>query len=691
MSLGTLTAVVDAETRGFVQGMANAAARMETFAREAKKLARDVAQVSLGMIAFAAAAVRMAAGADAGVNRAVTALKGELMALAIQIAHLVLPAVHQLTQLIGRLADFFAGLSPETKKQISDWSLYALEAGAAALVLGKVFTAAKAAAAVLEGLSVILGAIGVGTLGVVLVVLIAIAAAVAVVHKAWRENWGGIQEKTATVINAISGYWQAFKTWLSGSFFDWFIDKWAAIEKSIAHAMNFLRNPLNEAERRQQNNIDDETVDKWAAGAKGGSFSRQLELAYVKAKEVVEAGAAEWKIILHEIGGAVRSIMPSSSGRRAQHAPVYDTEGWDQWDKSAESWKGEHKYRDSDYKEFQRAGSRLGEDDEQGRTTAAVALQYDRELENRKAFNDQMDKLSAGIMNGVQMLLGRLGDLGAVMSSAIQGFQSGGIWGMIIAVFVELLSRFDRFQELIDIGNGQIAQLLEQLKPALNMIVDVLREFMGASGYLTQVVGTILSPILKIIAKAFKQLVPIIEVVATALSGLGPIFDLLGEVLGPILEAVSYIFRFVGSTILGAMVALLYLWQAVLSIAYEISKAANWGKGDAGIKAQMDANQAKINDVSKQLTSLWETGTTGIAKASADASEKIGKMGDKAEEVTEQIANMPSGYKIALTRFNATLATATTAAFDGFAQLMDERAERNSYTQSGSAFTHFKK
>jgi hypothetical protein len=691
MSLGTLTATIDAETRGFVQGVAVAGAKLEAFAREVKKLARDVAQVSVGLIAFAAAAVRMAAQTDNAIGQAVAGLKTGFQTLAVQVAHLVLPAIQQLSAMLRELADWFAGLSPEVRAQAGHWAVYAVEAAAVALIIGRIASLVSGLAGAFSGVATAIAAIGLGTLAAMMAAIVAIIAVVLVLHKAWRENWGGMQEKVRTVVNALSGYWQTFKEWMSTHFFDWFIDSWADIEKTIAHAMNFLAHPLNSAEREQQNKISDEGIDTWATRAKAGAMGDALKLG---ADAIVDAGKSlveEGKILGQEIVDAIKTILPQSQGG---HAPVISaTEAThvvsaQRLGEAGEQGRMWDFYKEMPVESLQRSG-KLGEDDEQGKVTAATAQAYQRELDMRETMNEQLKLVADGMKAAGMTLLSKLGQLGEVISSAIQGFQQGGIWGAIIAVIVELLSKFKRFQELIDIGNGQVQQILTTLGPGLNALVDALREFMGASGIMTQVIMQILNPILKIIGRVLKLLSPLIEVVATALSGLAPIFEMLETVLGPIFDVLGYILSFVGTTILAAMAALLGLWQGILAIIFEISKAWTGGQGDQGIHDMMNANEKKLNDVGDQMKSLWDHGGHDLGNSAADASEKVGKLGDTAEQVSRQLTNIPAGFNTVLREWQASFATSSTASMGGSSGSLggssaQQQSERDAFRTTGN-------
>jgi hypothetical protein len=256
-------------------------------------------------------------------------------------------------------------------------------------------------------------------------------------------------------------------------------------------------------------------------------------------------------------------------------------------------------------------------------------------------------------------------------------------------VIVELLSKFKRFQELIDIGNGQVQQILTTLGPGLNALVDALREFMGASGIMTQVIMQILNPILKIIGRVLKLLSPLIEVVATALSGLAPIFEMLETVLGPIFDVLGYILSFVGTTILAAMAALLGLWQGILAIIFEISKAWTGGQGDQGIHDMMNANEKKLNDVGDQMKSLWDHGGHDLGNSAADASEKVGKLGDTAEQVSRQLTNIPAGFNTVLREWQASFATSSTASMGGSSGSLggssaQQQSERDAFRTTGN-------
>jgi hypothetical protein len=151
--------------------------------------------------------------------------------------------------------------------------------------------------------------------------------------------------------------------------------------------------------------------------------------------------------------------------------------------------------------------------------------------------------------------------------------------------------------------------------------------------------------------------------VAGALEALQPIFDLIGMVLGPIFEAIGYVLRFVGETILGTMNVLLGIWIGILSIIQNIMRSfgANTTEID---KALGDANKNQ-QKVQQQMKDLWENGGANVANEAANTAEKLGKLGDTADNVSRQLTNIPSGFNTALREWQASFATSSTGGSAG--------------------------
>lgn len=668
-SIGSLIVQMNADSKALARSMREGLSVVESTVREMKKLGREVAQVGLGITAFFAGMVRAAAGVDNGVKRSVDALHAAFLTLATQIAGMVMPAVRQLTELLRDLANWFAGLPAGTRQTISDFALFALKAGAVALVLSKLAGVAQGLIAVFSGVAAVVAAIGAGPLALLIAGLVAVAVAVAVIHKAWRTNWGGIRDVTREVIETVSKWWGKFAGFLG--------DIWSGIVDDIASkALAVIQIVLKVLALTGK--MDEKTAAAVGMAASVGitaaadvakSPSAMKTLALEATKGIAAAGldvVREFKIIGREIraalglesnGGVAETPGGVGHGGHGKHAIRSRPEGHEA--------TSEHKTSHAPVNEVMVWATLL---------------------------DDALESLTAGVQIAGAMFVSRLGDLGQIINSAVQGFEQGGVFGALAAVIAELLSRFQRFQEIIDIGNGFVQRALEDLGPALGELVDGLRPLLGALGMIAHVVHGVLAPIITLIGRLLGGLAPVFALISIVLEpfaqSLATLFDVLIPMLEPAFEILNKIMTGVALLFLGVMTPLLYLKAGFLELAKWLDHTFNVTGNHAGIdKAVVDA-WAEVRANEQKMQDVAANGLGGLASQSANAAEAIGKMGQTADQVSEQLLNVPAGFKTALYQFNATLATSSTGGGGGGSydnwQKTNERVKfRNTGNPSG--------
>lgn len=679
LKVGDLYVLLSAKTSAFGKSMESAAKMTEKVAKKIKASAQEIGRVGAIMAAGIGAALAIAAQHNAAVANEVQRSKDVFATFANEIATMMLPALREMNQILRDALGWWQALSPETKAQIAHWVEIATVVGLAAIVFGKVAGLVAALAPLFGALGAVLS-IGLTPLLLIVGAVVALGVAVALLHKAWRENWGGIQEKTRSVVEALSGYWQSFKEWMSTNFFDWFIDKWAEIEKTIAHAGNFLKHPFDSGQRDVANRGSDEDINKWAAKLKVDVGSA-LELAADKVQAGADTVIDEWRIIASEVKHAFQAIIGLEGVQNAtvmSSAAQTHVSTAQRLGEVGEQGRMAEFYKDADViREGFGSSKKLGDEDEQGFTSAGVAEAYKEEIATRQRFNDSLKGLVKGLASAAMSVTAKLGDLGKVINSAVSGFQSGGWIGAIVAVVMELFSMWEGFQEILDYANSQVMGAVKDLASGFEGLKEGLMTFMDASGVMTDVIMQILNPILKIVGGILKAISPLIEAIAVALSGLVPIFELLETVLGPIFEVVGYVLRFVALTILGTMNGLLMLWQGILEIVNAIVKATRGGVEDAGIRKMLNENWQRILGVQEQMKNMFETGSVTRGERAID------RLADAADRATESLTNLPTGVKIAYERFAAASAlTGAGAGSPSFGSISYETVERENARQS---------
>lgn len=131
-------------------------------------------------------------------NSAIQGLGRSLKVAGANLGEYLIPYVEKAINFVDGLVDKFDALDEPTKELIVNIGLVAAAVGPALLVAGKAATTISSIVSLIGGaggLSAVLAAVT-GPIGIVV-------AAVAALAAAWATNFGGIQEKTQSIINSI--------------------------------------------------------------------------------------------------------------------------------------------------------------------------------------------------------------------------------------------------------------------------------------------------------------------------------------------------------------------------------------------------------------------------------------------------------------------------------------------------------
>jgi phage-related protein len=672
-TLGTLTAVVDAETKGFVTGMATASAKLESFARDMKRMGREVAQAGLGILAFAGASLKMASEVDHGVKASLGDLKDSVLTLAVQFSRAIAPAVAELSGLLRNLADWFASLSPQVREQVGHWALFGVEAAGVALAISKVAGVVSGLAGMFSTLASAIAGIGLGTLittiaGVALV-LIGVIAAVIAVRKAWHENWNHIQERTAGFVAAVTeGFKSVFKFVVEG------------VQEMVKIFTDQIRLMVGTAQALL-NAVGIHALDGFLETMKTGAdwldflvtpegvaslISDAKDLGKNVADYFVEgtADARKWMGDLMSFKGGAAQRFHAPEKQEKGYTPdegnlaiLAGSKELAKLEKEREEWASDLKTWDSAVKESAEAA---------------------------KAWQEKIEGITAGMAAAGLHLTSKLGDLGQVINSVVQGAQSGGIWGALLALIIEMVSRMKRWKEIMNVANGQLSMLLSDLAGPLDNLITAFKQLMGGIGVLAKALHPIIGFVVNIIARVFRHLTPIFVLVGKILAPLGMflesiqgIMDIFDKLI-PIFKILDVVLSVVGIIILGIVYTIAKSWNFILDvIAGFLDAVGQHGWANEVRKTKMDEKTIE-KQIADMAAGIVGGGLAAVADESAAAAENIGAMGDAAKDATEQLLNVPQGYKVALARFEST----QTSSGGGMATLVDER--RQNYLMTGN-------
>jgi hypothetical protein len=277
--------------------------------------------------------------------------------------------------------------------------------------------------------------------------------------------------------------------------------------------------------------------------------------------------------------------------------------------------------------------------------------------------NAQVAAFGAGLAAVGTQFASKLGDLGDVIQAGIQGAESGGIWGAIIAVVIELLSKFERFSEILNIATGAVQLALKDMGGGLSDLVDGIRPLMGAISGIAEAVHDILGPILSLVGKLFKQiagtLMPLGTIMQMIGSSLAPLFTILGGIMD-ILKIFQPILALVSIAMLGLKLGIDYVnlgFQMFIDWILE-KLGSNNNSGVEAAEKQIAEDLKKIETMAKNLEKDPFNAATGAAEDVATDLEDMGKAADKSgkalDKLTGSLTNVPAGFRYNLAKYNAT-------------------------------------
>lgn len=705
MNLGSLFVTLNADSKGLASGMARASEVVEKFAKETKKLANDVAQVSGGLLALGGAAVGLAATVDSKAAASMARLEKSTKLVAVQVADILRPAVDQLAKTFRKLADWIAGLDPEVKKNLATWAIWAAQIAVAAKAIGTIFGLLDGVAGAFGAMAKAIAAVGIVPLLEVAIVVAGLIALVIVLHRAWRKNWLGIQD----VVQDVVTWFQDSFTGLGGflkSFWDFQID-------GVAAFVDVLLSALEVVERVSGKKIGGENgVAGLRAGFKGmfddlksgAFFAEAIKFGKKIGTDVGDAALEEIGIIKAEVMKKLGLSGGLSSGGKARQPSMgknpirsgalqpdlfkgavnfgqeflHEAKRMDaQAKKLADAREKELHERlkiISDLNEVKRLGkaSATGDltgltDQEKQKVTADTGGAWKDLTEAQKNFGNFAERMGP-------TLLSSLGKAGQSISNIIQGATTGGPFGALMATILEIVQTMASFQNLLADLAFVFERIGQFLEPLIGTIFDFVGDVLAVVIESLAPIFTALQPLFTALIEPLRALTPIFGLLGYLFAALGPVIEVLARITGalvsvlkPIIQGLFYVVKGVLMVIVGAVTglgkALMGIWNAIVdAIAWVVEGVVNILTAGLGGKAVGDSiragkgNLAVIEDPMKALVdATWdsEMATTAQTAATWDVFRANKETAGSAREVAEALSNVPSGYKVALARFQA--------------------------------------
>lgn len=623
---------------GFAASVNQAFASVSDVAKGVKRAANEIAQAGLGLAAVAGGAVALAATVDKGIAAEVKNLKNSFADLAVPVAQLVVPAMRELAENVRAVADFVASLSPHTKEMIGDFLKVTAVIGGTALVVSRIAAA----------ISALTGVIAAVTSGPFLALAAGIAVALGLtvaLHAAWRTNWNGMRDVVKAVATNVRGYIsQAFEAARSivGDFVNWAADGLLllvgvaeALAKvlgvNVSKATDFGKELALWAKHLTTVEgfgelIDDaeETVgvmkDGLAEAAKG--FGKELQL------------------IMKELG-----LDKLFGGFRAGAADRHDLT------KAAAAAPIDHGLENK--ADLFAQGAIKGAGKEAADALSAVGEKFlQGGIEGAAEVAAAATRLADAMAVGGRIVVNKLGDVGQIINSAIQGFQTAGPWGAIIAVIAEVVTRLEGFTKFADMLNAKLFKSLGELNTMLAPVFDLLMQLSETLNPIRQIIHTVIEVVLNLLGPAFKivggllkGLGEVLAPIADSISALGDVIMVIVNLLNnmtPVMESLRIVFALVGAAINFAALGIMGTASNLLATVRDIMKALGLNT-DAVTKTLNEITLKAVMMAAKQKEfDLFAAPPLGElskqAEKAADAATKV------TESFNEMVHNLPNVY-----------------------------------------------
>jgi len=261
--------------------------------------------------------------------------------------------------------------------------------------------------------------------------------------------------------------------------------------------------------------------------------------------------------------------------------------------------------------------------------------------------------------------IGSLGDAGSIAQSAIEGGAAAGPAGAIAAGALAALSSSETFGVLVDTLNATVANLVTALDPVIVGLAGILMPALSIVGTLLNA----LAPVFDVIGQVLMGLAPVLMVVGAALGVVSTLFSVLDAILTPIMPILDAAFRVLfevlstlAKIILNVFLTVAGVWNALVgAISGIVAKlSAVFGGALDGLVERLDGLAVDTTGAADALATLNDM-TYDSAYEQANLAANAATTADTMEDVTEALTNVPSGYKVAMARFEAMAAEVSSA------------------------------
>ena len=463
-------------------------------------------------------------------------------------------------------------------------------------------------------------------------VALALGAAIAVVvlatglmSKAWRSDLGGMRTSMGSFATDVSAVWSKLTGWM--------VDMWDAVVLAISKVSKVFAGLIQMAQNPMQNPF--EVWDAMSAGEDAPGATRS------QGQAAADFTKGAWSEGVDKIKDTFGGILSGATKETVAADFSVSAPG-----------VGATTVR-SDVSGVGGLGKGFGFAETMSISDGAdQATTYYDTIYNAagQTVADGLQVIGDATGQVVEGLVPKMGEFGDVIQAGAQGMQAGPM-GAVVAVVVELLSKTQGFRRIVEVLNRVLASVVSSIEPLMSVAA--------------------------VLVEAAEPIIGVLLQLASLFSGLLP----AAELLKPVVRAVS---RIIGSIAGGLKDAYNWMIEKFADIADMIGlgdDVRDWKIKDKEKDTHaFDAISQRAKDLGiswidamrtlnvnigavKLNTAKLAEGGKDAAGANRDATGSVYDLSDSflglgrtVDKVSESLTNMPSGFRVAIARYEASAA-----------------------------------
>jgi len=629
LKVGDLYVSLAANTTQFTRSLTSVVKSVEATAKQIRFLAKDIAEISAPFAIGVAGAIAAAAQLEPAVGREVDKVKALMQRMAADIGEMFLPTIKEMSKVISGIITQFRALDPALKAQVAGWMMTGAQVSIAMVALMKLSATLQSLSGLMLRVIKIVGGISAPMVALVAAVAGVIAVS-AWLYKAWNENWGGIQEKTGSVVDFIGKVFKSLGTNIlkALSF---------VVKNYTSMLMGLLKSAAWVFEK-----LGVDTRDALEFGSDMKNWADQIftpegvASMWESAKDLGVTVGEALGVGLRDTGDAIADMFGDIMKKLGLDKHIA---------KMRELWGA-----------VQQGGDvALDQEVEFGkRGPARTKLPAYKQILGPKqrpefVFNDLWVTLGRA-SKAVGVLVGKAfvkagGLLAETATAVMEGFSKGGVMGGVIQGLVQLLTSskgFQRASDEVNRGLQQVSDVLGMVFEALMPLIQVLNDIAYAAVRPLGAVLVALGGVFKIVAALLTALTPVFDALNIPLRALFEVVRVLGIVVGRIVQGIAWVWNGIVEAL-----ASVFDWIAGFELfgARPFAFLDDWGDGIRNAKLQTDGLREAISEL-ENLT--WDQ-----SLAQVDATRSANELAKSAQKASSELLNLPSGFRVAMARFSA--------------------------------------